>query len=80
MVIRMADEGFEELPAEKQKPEFRVVQSDRGPNGEQVYRSVGAVWKNTSKNGKVFYVLKIGNMRLLMFQANEGGPSGEEAY
>lgn len=80
MVIQMADEGFEEVSVEKQKPEFRVVQSDRGPNGEQIYRSVGAVWKNTSKTGKVFYVLKIGTMRLLMFPASEGGLSGEESY
>lgn len=82
----MADEEFEELPTEKQRPEFRVVQSDRGPNGEQVYRNVGAAWKNISKNGKIFYVLKIGSMRLLMFHANEGGLNnegglgGEETY
>ena len=63
----MSEEGFEEVVEERKRPDFRVVQSDRGPNGEQVYRSVGAMWKNTSKNGKTFYTLKIGNLKLLVF-------------
>ncbi len=50
------------------RPDFRVVQPDRDQNGNIVYRSVGAMWKSVSKNGNEFYVLKIGELRLLVFK------------
>ncbi len=53
--------------APKQRPEFRVVQPDKDKEGKTVYKEVGAVWKHTSKAGKDFYVLNIGQLRLLMF-------------
>ena len=67
----------EELDLEKQektekkggnRPDFRVVQPDKDQNGNTIYRSVGAMWKSTSKNGNEFYVLKIGELRLLVFK------------
>ncbi len=51
----------------KQRPAFRIVQPDTDRDGKTIFRSVGAVWKQTSKNGKEFYVIKIGDLRLLMF-------------
>ncbi len=53
------------------RPEFRVVQPDKDQNGNTVYRSVGAMWKQVSKNGNEFYVLKIGELRLLVFRNNQ---------
>ncbi len=71
--------GSEEAPeraeeGEKPKgerPAFRVVQAERDANGESRYRSVGGMWRRVSKNGKEFYSLGIGNLRLLVFP-NEG--------
>ncbi len=54
----------------KNKPEFRVVQTEVDQNGNTRYKSVGAMWKQVSKNGNEFYVLKIGNLRLLVFKNN----------
>ena len=62
------EEGVEvPAPAKGPKPDFRVVQSERGLNGETRYRSVGGMWKKTAKSGKDFYSLGIGNLRLLVF-------------
>ncbi|MFH0817666.1 MAG: DUF736 family protein [Candidatus Micrarchaeota archaeon] len=49
------------------KPDFRVVQTDRGPNGEARFRNIGGMWKKTSKSGNEFYSMSIGNLRLLAF-------------
>jgi hypothetical protein len=32
-----------------------------------VYKNVGGMWKNVSKNGNDFYTLKIGELKLLVF-------------
>ncbi len=74
---------FEELEAEvsndsqksqqsqPRKPDMRVVQPVVGQDGKQIYRSVGGMWKSVSKNGNVFYVLRIGELRLLVFPNKE---------
>ena len=49
------------------KPEFNVVQTDRDKDGKAVYNNVGAMWKSVSKNGRDFYTLKIGHLKLLVF-------------
>ena len=49
------------------KPEFNVVQTDRDKDGKAVYTNVGAMWKSVSKNGRDFYTLKIGHLKLLVF-------------
>ncbi len=49
------------------RPDLRVVQADRDRDGNVVYTNVGGMWKNVSKNGNVFYTLRIGNMKLLVF-------------
>jgi len=78
-------EEYEEVSAAKpatdkpeerkgRRPDYRIVQPDTNQDGSKVFKSVGAMWKTTSKNGKEFYVLKIGELRLLVF-ANE--PRGE---
>lgn len=72
------DEGFEEIeskapdaPAPAQqggnRPDFRIVQTDRDKDGNVVYLNVGGMWKNISKNGKLFYTLRIGQLKLLVF-------------
>ena len=52
----------------KQKPDFRIVQTDKDKDGNTRYNNVGAMWKNISKAGNEFYTLKIGNLRLLVFR------------
>ena len=49
------------------RPDLRIVQTDRDREGNVVYSNVGGMWKNISKNGNVFYTLKIGQMKLLVF-------------
>jgi hypothetical protein len=49
------------------RPDFRVVQTDRDKEGKSVYINVGGMWKNVSKNGNEFYTLKIGQLKLLVF-------------
>lgn len=60
--------GAGEMP--KNQPDFRVVQPEYDAREEKtVFRDVGAVWKNISqKTGKEFYTLKVGKLRLLMFE------------
>ncbi|MBN1170066.1 hypothetical protein JXA56_03500 [Candidatus Micrarchaeota archaeon] len=80
MKIKLEDEGFEEVQAEKQgekpetggsnRPDLRVVQADRDKDGNVVYTNVGGMWKNVSKNGNEFYTLKIGQLKLLVFPNN----------
>ena len=75
--IKLDDEGFEEVKegdGENQtnkgganRPDFRVVQTDRDRDGNVVYTNVGGMWKNVSKNGNEFYALKIGQLKLLVF-------------
>ncbi|MCC7571735.1 DUF736 domain-containing protein [Candidatus Micrarchaeota archaeon] len=49
------------------KPDFRIVQPTLDKEGKESLTSVGAMWKNVSKNGNVFYTLKIGDLKLLVF-------------
>ncbi len=53
-----------------QQPDFRVVQPEYDEKEQKtIFKDVGAVWKNISqKTGKEFYTLKIGKLRLLMFE------------
>jgi len=51
------------------KPDFRVVQPEYDNRlGKTVFKDVGALWKNTSKAGNEFYTMKIGKLKLLVFQ------------
>ena len=49
------------------RPDYRILQPDTDPSGKSILRSVGAMWKSTTKDGREFYVLKIGELRLLVF-------------
>jgi hypothetical protein len=49
------------------RPDLRVVQADRDKEGNTVYINVGGMWKNVSKNGNMFYTLRIGQLKLLVF-------------
>jgi uncharacterized protein (DUF736 family) len=78
--VKLEDEGFEEVPSSERsesapaagaaggnRPDLRVVQADRDKNGNVLYKNVGGMWKNVSKNGNDFYTLKIGELKLLVF-------------
>ena len=75
------NEGFEEVSggsqtsqegqrpsSGKNRPDFRIVQPDTGKDGKPLYKNVGGMWKNVSKNGNEFYTLMIGNLKLLVFK------------
>ena len=69
---RLDDEGGESKAAGKvagPKPDFRIVQPEYVPAlGKTVYKDVGAMWHNVSKSGNEFYTMKIGKLKLLVFQ------------
>lgn len=76
--IKFDEEGYEEIRSDEKsaesglnissnRPDLRVVQADRDKNGNVVYKNVGGMWKNVSKNGNNFYTLKIGELKLLVF-------------
>ena len=51
------------------QPDFRVVQTEYDARlGKTVYKDVGAMWHNVSKSGNEFYTMKIGKLKLLVFQ------------
>ncbi len=70
-------EGFEELQSKStttqsgttsaNRPDIRIVQVESDRDGKSIYKNVGGMWKNISKNGNEFYTLKIGNLKLLAF-------------
>ncbi|MEW6723134.1 MAG: hypothetical protein AB1324_07760 [Candidatus Micrarchaeota archaeon] len=80
---KFEDEGFEEIESKPDaakapeggagnapganRPDLRVVQADRDKEGNVVYTNVGGMWKNVSRNGNMFYTLKIGQLKLLVF-------------
>ncbi len=49
------------------RPDFRVLQPGVDRECNATYTEVGAMWKKTSRQGREFYQLKIGNLRLLVF-------------
>jgi len=53
---------------EKQRPDFRVVQTDRDKNGGIRYTDIGYMYKYKSKNNNEYYEMKIGNLKLLVFK------------
>ena len=54
-------------PSVGNRPDFRVLQPDTDKDGNRTLVEVGAMWQRTSKNGKLFYSLQIGKLRLLVF-------------
>lgn len=69
--VEETEEPAGELPGKK--PEYNVVQPEVTREGKTIFKSVGALWKNVSKSGQEFYTLKIGKLRLLVFQNRERG-------
>lgn len=79
------DSGFEEVQDESSseqsekkpdlqkqgsRPDFSLVQPDTDRDGKTKYINIGGMWKNVSKNGKEFYTVRIGNLKLLAFPNN----------
>lgn len=54
-------------PVGANRPDLRVVQAETSRDGKTIYRNVGGMWKNVSRNGNEFYTLLIGNLKLLVF-------------
>ncbi len=59
--------GWKGGAAGNNRPDFRIVQPDRDKDGKSVYVNVGGMWKNVSRQGKEFYTLRIGQLKLLVF-------------
>ena len=57
------------------RPDYSVVQPQRQQDGKEKLVSVGGMWKNVSKQGREFYTLKIGNLRLLVFPNDKQTPT-----
>jgi hypothetical protein len=55
------------LTSQKKKPDYKVLQPDVDVNGKRILKNVGAMWKTETKDGKEYYVMKIGELRLLVF-------------
>ncbi len=53
------------------RPDFSLVQPDTDRDGKTKYINIGGMWKNVSKNGKEFYTVRIGNLKLLAFPNKE---------
>lgn len=53
------------------KPDYRILQPDTDANGKSILKSVGAMWKSTSRDGREYFVMKIGELRLLVFPNNK---------
>lgn len=61
-------EGVENDSGSKgDRPDLRLVQSQRQQDGSEKLVDVGAMWKNVSKQGNEFYSVRIGSLRLLAF-------------
>ena len=60
------------------KPNYNVLQATVDMEGTRQLRRVGAMWGNTSKNGKQYYNLKIGELSLLVFENNDKTGEGLE--
>ncbi len=53
-------------------PDYRVTQPEVDQvTGKTVFKDVGALWRNVSKNGNVFYTMKVGKLKLLVFPNNK---------
>ena len=51
----------------KVRPDIRVVQPEVDREGKPIFKSVGGMWRGTSKAGNEFYTLRIGSLKLLAF-------------
>ncbi|MCX8163270.1 MAG: DUF736 domain-containing protein [Candidatus Micrarchaeota archaeon] len=65
----LISEAAEAETGASKQPEFRILQQEYNQReGRTTLKEVGVAWKNISQNGKEFYTIKIGNLRLLMFK------------
>ena len=63
------ESGSTEMKEKGPRPDFRVVQTEYDSRlGKTLFKDVGAMWKNRSKSGKDFYTMKIGKLKLLVFE------------
>ncbi|MFH2106327.1 MAG: DUF736 family protein [Candidatus Micrarchaeota archaeon] len=68
--VEIQDKEKENKPEPKttpNRPDFRIVQTEVDRDGKTIFKNVGGMWKNTSKNGNEFYTLMIGQLKLLVF-------------
>jgi uncharacterized protein (DUF736 family) len=65
--ISETEKSDENAQGQKRQPDFRVLQPDTDSTGRKTLKNVGAMWKAESKDGKQYYIMKIGELRLLVF-------------
>lgn len=54
---------------EKQEKKYPTIKLyEKQPDGS--LKQVGAIWTNTSKNGKTYYSVRLNNMKFLGFDGN----------
>ena len=65
-------EVAEQTEAKKgRKPDLRIVQPFIGKDGKSGFKNVGAIWLSDKGEAKVDAILKIGDLRLLVFENKE---------
>jgi uncharacterized protein (DUF736 family) len=52
----------------KTLPAYGICVHDKNEKDENTLKSVGALWENKDKNGKVYHTMTIGELRLLVFE------------
>lgn len=60
----------EEKPKDEKgnKPDLVILQPDVTKDGKKILKRVGGMWLRKTKEGKEFYSILIGNLRLLAFK------------
>lgn len=60
----------EEKPKDEKgnKPDLVILQPDVAKDGKKILKRVGGMWLRKTKEGKEFYSILIGNLRLLAFK------------
>ena len=58
----------EETEKKGRRPDFRVVQASQDKDGKTQFVSVGGIWMNEGGAGKSAGVLKLGDLRLILFK------------
>ncbi|MCX8166712.1 MAG: hypothetical protein N3E37_02570 [Candidatus Micrarchaeota archaeon] len=60
----------EEKPKEEKsnRPDLVILQPDISKEGKKILKRVGGMWIRKTKDGKEFYSILIGNLRLLAFK------------
>ncbi|MCS7122429.1 MAG: hypothetical protein NZ908_00510 [Candidatus Micrarchaeota archaeon] len=62
------DNKLEKIEPKRNRPDFRVLQLIIDKEGKSKFEEVGAMWIHQKKDGKSFYVMRIGKLKLFVFK------------